>query len=695
MSGKGASPRPLGEGDRAQRGGVGIASATSKSALPPPSASRPPPPEGEERRAWSDALRVAALLAADPHGCGGIVLRAGAGPVRELWLDAFRAALAPGTPWRRLPPGIGDDRLLGGLDLAATLRAGRPVAQTGLLVESDGGIVVVPMAERLEAGLVAKLCAALDTGTVALERDGLRGSRPARFGLVLLDEGGEDEAVAEALGDRMAFRIDLSGVGWRDVGDAATAFRSSKPRPHPEVPARSGGLEGDLQQPLRSLEPSFEAADAAPQDEDEGGIDIAATLCAAAADLGIASLRGPLLAARVARLAAAGAAVTEAGVIEAARLVLAPRAKRLPPAEAPEPPPQQPEPPESGEPPPDDAREPDAPQTLEDLVLEAARAGIPPNLLAALLAGGPRLRTAKAGRMGAASAAPRSGRPAGSRPGDPRRGRLDLIATLRAAAPWQRVRQRSLGGPSFRDSPEARTRNPRSGTAPDRGFRVPLRGPGMTGGELRSEPQAPIARRIVVLPDDLRIKRLVKRSETTTIFVVDASGSAALERLAEAKGAVELLLAEAYVRRDRVALIAFRGAGADLLLPPTRSLVRAKRTLSGLPGGGGTPLAAGLDAAAALALAVRRGGGSPILVVLTDGRANVARSGEGGRAKAGEEALAAARVLHAENLRALVIDTGARPEAARRLAEAAQARYIPLPYADAGSVSAAVRAATA
>ncbi len=191
-------------------------------------------------------------------------------------------------------------------------------------------------------------------------------------------------------------------------------------------------------------------------------------------------------------------------------------------------------------------------------MLEAVRAAIPANLLDQLLAGGPRLTAAKAGRVGQAAAS-RTGRPIGSRRGDPRRGRLDLLGTLRAAAPWQAIRQRE--------------------------------------GETR---------RIVVRRDDLRIRILRQRTETTTVFCVDASGSAALERLAEAKGAVELLLAEAYVRRDRVALVAFRGTGAELVLPPTRSLTRAKRGLSGLPGGGGTPLAAGIDAAVAVALGVRR-----------------------------------------------------------------------------------------
>ena len=145
--------------------------------------------------------------------------------------------------------------------------------------------------------------------------------------------------------------------------------------------------------------------------------------------------------------------------------------------------------------------------------------------------------------------------------------------------------------------------------------------------------------RILIRKDDFRISRFKQRTETTTIFVVDASGSAALHRLAEAKGAVELLLADCYIRRDQVALIAFRGSVAEMLLPPTRSLARAKRSLAGLPGGGGTPLAAGLDAAFALADSVRRKGQTPTVIVLTDGRANIARDGGQGRPRAEEDAM--------------------------------------------------------
>jgi magnesium chelatase subunit D len=130
-------------------------------------------------------------------------------------------------------------------------------------------------------------------------------------------------------------------------------------------------------------------------------------------------------------------------------------------------------------------------------------------------------------------------------------------------------------------------------------------------------------------------------------------------------------------------VIGFRGSGAELLLPPTGSLVRAKRALAGLPGGGGTPLASALEAAMGLALAEQRKGRTPVVLVLTDGRANVARDGQGGRARAEAEALAAGTAFGALDLSALLVDTSPRPQLeARRIAEAMRARYLPLPMAD-------------
>ncbi|GJD89170.1 Magnesium-chelatase 60 kDa subunit [Methylobacterium hispanicum] len=599
---------------------------------------------------WTTALRVAALLAADPHGFGGVVVRAGAGPVRDRWLDTLRTLL-DARPLRRLPPGTGDDRLIGGLDLPATLALGRPVLGRGLLAEADGGVLVVPMAERTSPATSARLAAALDAGTVAVERDGIGARHPARIGLVLLDEGEGDETVPEALADRLAFRIDLGGIGLgetRAPGARASSSRADGSSAFPPTAERGGSAAAGA------------GHDVPPYDHEGTPVrDPVATLCTTAAALGIASPRGPLLALRVARRIAGAGAVDAAALAEAARLVLAPRATCLPASEATAPDPD--ETPQDAaddeardgsatEPPPDDGprdepRDASPGPAPEDLVLSAARAAIPADLLATLAGGASGKAAARAGRFGAGAPDPRRGRPAGARAGDPRRGRLDLVATLRAAAPWQRLRP----GPQ------------------------PVR----------------------VRASDLRVRRLVRAPETTTIVCVDASGSAARERLAEAKGAVELMLAEAYARRDRVALVAFRGAGAALVLPPTRALARARRDLAGLPGGGGTPLAAGLDAAAALARGVARGGGRPVVVVLTDGRANVARSGAGGRAAARADAEAAARALAALAVPVLVLDTGAAGEGARALAEAARARYVPLPRADAGALAAAARGAGA
>ena len=147
------------------------------------------------------------------------------------------------------------------------------------------------------------------------------------------------------------------------------------------------------------------------------------------------------------------------------------------------------------------------------------------------------------------------------------------------------------------------------------------------------------------------------------------------------RSAIELLLADCYVRRDHVALIAFRRDEAETLLPPTRALARVKRSLAALPGGGATPLATGLDRARDLATSVSRQGRVPVIVLLTDGRANVARDGSTGSEAASDDAL-----------KALLVDTSRRPRPrARELADAMGASYVPLPFADAAKISATVR----
>jgi magnesium chelatase subunit D len=174
-------------------------------------------------------------------------------------------------------------------------------------------------------------------------------------------------------------------------------------------------------------------------------------------------------------------------------------------------------------------------------------------------------------------------------------------------------------------------------------------------------------------------------------LALDASGSAALQRLAEAKGAVELLLQQSYARRDSVCIVAFKGAQAQLLLPATRSLVRAKRAMTGLPGGGGTPLALALKMACEQATQLQRQGVTPILVVLSDGRANVNLQGLGGRAQAQADALQWAAQWRQTGHRALWIDTSLQPDAqVQNLAHIMGGSYMPMPQVHAQRMASAM-----
>jgi magnesium chelatase subunit D len=596
-----------------------------------------------------DAVLAAALCAVDPVGLGGVALRAPASELRDDWLALVKSLLPTGTPLLRVPHHASDAALLGGLDLASTLEAGRPVAQRGLLARADGGLLVLAMAERCSPNVAAHLSASLDTHSVHLQREGLSSQASARFGLIALDEGqADDERLPATLLDRLAFWLAL-------------------------VPAAA---EDEI--------PPFQAAEIAAARLTLAEVQVpdalVQALCAAAIAYGVASLRAPLMAVRAARALAAIAGLSEADdshATLAAQLVLAPRATQMPapsqnPKDLEEPPrpPQDVPPndtsPDEAPPPPEGDLESDAevadtpppihPQALEDTLIEAIQAALPPGLLAALQLGQQRQAQAKtAGTAGAQQKHAQRGRPVGTRRGEPRSGaRLHLLDTLRAAAPWQRLRHPP-----------------------------------------RTSPDTP-AKRIEVRREDFHVRRFRQHRPTTTVFVVDASGSAALHRLAEAKGAVELLLAECYVRRDKVAVIAFRGAGTELLLPPTRSLARAKRSLAALPGGGGTPLASGIAAAAGLAAQLARQGDSPLVVMLTDGRGNIAADGTPGRSQAAQDALQAAAGFRHQGISAMLVDTSPQPsEAARLLAEAMGASYVPLPYAGAEGLSRVVSLAAA
>jgi magnesium chelatase subunit D len=511
------------------------------------------------------------------------------------------------------------------------------------------------MAERMPQGLAARLASAMDLGRVTIQRDGISDETPVSFGLLLLDESvADDEHLPPELLDRTAFRVDLTSVPLSVMRQAVQDF--------PEI--------------LSDLALSH----AAP---DEGPVQVIDALCSTALALGIDSLRASMMAARVAHRIALQLGRSEASLLDAslaARLVLSPRATRLPVSAEANQDPEESEASDSAENNVDDpANSPESenisndaasdtpedvvpptelPDDMDEVVLEAAKAAIPAGLLSQLLADQGRIaKGSSSGKSGALKKGGNRGRPMGSRSGIPGgHQRLSVMDTLRAAAPWQRVRQAAT-------SKEARYV----------GHHVP-------------------PSRLIIRSEDFRIKRFKERSETTTIFAIDASGSAALHRLAEAKGAIELLLADCYVRRDQVAVIAFRGRQAEVILPPTRSLVRAKRGLAGLPGGGGTPLSLAIDACRDLASSIARKGETPLVVMLTDGKANITRTGQAGRELAQQEAHEAARALAMLGVGAMVIDTSPQSSnLARDLAVEMHAQYMLLPHAAATELSQAVR----
>ena len=600
--------------------------------------------------AWFDAQTTAALLAIDPHGLGGICVKSQFGSIRDAWFAFLETQIAPGAHFQKIPLQIQDEQLLGGLDLEATLSYGKPIYSSGLLAKSHGGFIVLPMAERVSPHTIAHILQVVDRGEVRHPQQTAEFA-PCLFGMIALDEGiGPDESIHPRLAEHMAFEVRLDQLSLNDCKDSLEIT--------PAVIAEAKQRLPEIECDTRFIE----------------------SLMQSAAAFGVDSIRAGLFAVRAAKALAAlrnQQAVTEDEVVDAARLVLTHRATRMPSNREEQEPDAEPDSAEEEERPNEDQskseKEPqeqddanqdqdtDANQPkenieqpsaddLEELLIEAIRAGIPPNALAQLSAGLGRANSKQGskGQFGQLQKNANSGRPAESWRGLPKGGkRLDLLKTIRAAVPWQTMRQA-----------ESRLKPP-------------------SVSNQRS--------RIQIRADDLHIKRYQQRQGVVTIFLVDASGSSATQRLAEAKGAVEQLLADCYIRRDEVAMIALRGRTAEVVLPPTRSLVRAKRNLAALPGGGGTPLATGFAAVNAMALSIRRKGMTPLIVVMTDGVANVTLEGVGGRERAHQDALHTARQLRAAGHAILFIDTASAPQAlAEALANEMNAQYLPLPYINSG-----------
>ena len=568
---------------------------------------------------WDDAQWALLALQVDPARLGGVWLKAGHGPVRAAWLAQLQSL---GCPVLKLPHHTDDDRLLGGIDLTASLSAGRLVSQAGLLSRLDGGVLVLPMAERFPRHMLTMLLQIQEQGSWCECHTSVL--RSATFGLLALDESEDEEAtLPDALSDRLALWLDLRQVPYGAIDHMD--MLSVREVQH----ARSA---------LKNIAPTSEQILA---------------ICHTAQAFGVSGLRAPAWAMYVAALHAAldGREAIDADDLQSAiRLVLIPRATQLPAPESQETPAEPPPEPPSESTDQQDLDEVNSSQApeLQDQVLAAALASLPQDLLdkLAIQMNKPKASASSVGQSGEKLAARLRGRPLSPRPGQPHAGaRLHVLATLRAAAPKQRLRAKLKGGP-----------------------------------------------RMAIRSEDFHVHRFEQRKASCLIFALDASGSAAYQRLAEAKGAVEILLQQSYARRDSVCVIAFRGAQAQVLLPPTRSLVRAKKALAGLPGGGGTPMALALQTATQTALSLQRQGTTPTLVVLSDGRANVTLAGLGGRTQAQAEALQWATQWRLSGFAGLWIDTSPQPDAqAQNLAQTMAVSYFPMPHVQAQRMAAVVQ----
>lgn len=574
------------------------------------------------------AQQALLLLAIDPE-LRGVVLAAPAGTGKTSLARGLNALLD--VPFIELPASIDTENLLGGLDLQATLRTGHITLQQGALARAHGGIAYIDGINLMTDASANLLLSALDEGEVRIEREGLSRRELARFMLIGSYDPAEGTPRAHLL-DRLAMIVPLPG-------QYSALQREMVVRHHQYV---NGNWQEDTDF-LRGL--IITAREHLPTVTIEP--EQVARLSQTALAYGVEGHRVDLFAIRVACAAAAYElrdSVSDEDCTLAAQLVILPRARQIPMEDAPNepPPPKQDndQPPEQPQPESSEA-EGETQQPLPSLVspeqiLEALATDLPDALEQLPFIN---VRRGRTGSRGATEG--NRGRHIRSTPGDPKRHRIDVVATLRAAAPWQPIREIQNG-----------------------------------------------KRRVNLQASDIRVKHYRSKAGTLFCFAVDASGSMALHRMRQAKGAVHILLEKAYVNRDRVALIAFRGEQAELLMPPTQSVELARRALDLLPTGGGTPLGSALLLAADVAANARsRGIMQTVVILLTDGRGNVALHPNG---KPADELAQLGVYLQESGLHTVVVDTKrnylSRGEA-RQLAESLGGDYAYLPNANSDQIA--------
>ena len=594
--------------------------------------------------------RALLLLAIEPR-LRGVAFAAPPGSAKSVLARSF-AQITPEVdggrpPFVILPSNISEDRLFGGLDLEATLVGGKRRFAPGILAQAHGGYVFADNLNLLPLHVENALLTCLDDGYLRVEREGMSVISPAKFGLIAAfnpNDGPVRWHVLDRLGLIVAASRQPDLETRQKVMETVAAFERD--------PETLQLLYADETERIRNL--LSEARRRLPQVK--LGDDVLRWLCGRAAALGTVGQRAEYFATLAVQANAAlegRTTVNEDDCRAAEFFVLLPRATQRPESE-PEPLPPPPPPAEGSE---DEPEPPSPPDELEDLSLvfdpEEAILDADFDFFA---------KKARLGRYGKRSERDnfQSGRHVRSVPGEPSRGRIAIEATLRQAAPHQPARRQALLA---------------NGKTPDR---------------------------VLLKKEDVRLKKLRQRTGALIVFIVDASGSMAANRMGQAKGAVVELLRQSYVNRDKVALIGCYGNESRVLLMPTQSVEAAKRQLETLPTGGATPLNDALRRAQALIEEVRRTGAytEALVIIIGDGRGNVpARPLEPtasfSRADLIRQELEdLARLYIASDIRTVVFDTQNRFVSrgeAKQLAELFGGRYIYLPRLSAAGITNAVK----